>query len=395
MTQNKTIRSIQIPLSAPDIGEEEIAAVVAVLRGQRLSLGPRMEEFEDRVATYIGVPHAVAVSSGTAGLHLCMCALEIGPGDEVLVPSFTFIAAANAIRYVGATPVFVEIDSRTLNLNPAKLAAAISPRTRAILVVHTFGCPAEMQPILELARRQHLLVIEDACEAIGAEYMGKKVGSFGDAGVFGFYPNKQITTGEGGMIVTRDPNLATRMKALRNQGRYPSGDWLQHVELGYNYRLSEIACALGVEQLKRIEPILQRREAIAREYSELLKKNENLILPPLDPPLRKMSWFVYVVRLHERYTQQHRDSILDAMAQLGVECGRYFAPIHQQPSYAAWRNRGDLAITESQAVRAIALPFFNRMTSKEIYSIASALQHCLAKISETAAGDEVNVACHK
>ncbi len=383
------IPTMQIPLSAPDLGDAEIEAVVAVLRSSRLSLGPKMEEFEHRFASYIGVPHAVAVNSGTAGLHLSLLALKLGPGDEVLVPSFTFIAAANAIRYVGATPVFVDIDPLTLNLDPERISAAITPRTRAILVVHTFGCPAEMSSILESARRHNLFVIEDACEAIGAEYNQQKVGSLGDVAVFAFYPNKQITTGEGGMIVTRDAALASQMRALRNQGRYDTdpdtadpttNDWFQHQQVGYNYRLSELACALGIVQLQRIESILTRRETIAQEYNQLLQNLDDLILPPLNLPSRRISWFVYVVRLHPRYTQQDRDAILLKMTRNGIGCGRYFAPIHQQPSYAAWRDLGDLSITESQAARALALPFFHRITAEEIQSVVRVLQQSLAKI---------------
>ena len=251
---------MKIALSQPDITEAEIEAVAAVLRTPRLSLGPKLEEFEQAMAAYIGVPHAVAVNSGTSGLHLCIRALGIGEGDEVIVPSFTFIAAANAIRYERAKPVFIDIDPATLNLDPGKIEAAITPRTRAIMAVHTFGCPAPMDAILAIAGRHNLVVIEDACEAIGAEYKGRKAGSLGRAAVFAFYPNKQITTGEGGMIVTGDSDLAARMRALRNQGRYDSEDWLQHAEVGYNYRISEINCALGVGQLTRIEEILSKRE---------------------------------------------------------------------------------------------------------------------------------------
>ena len=209
----------RIPLSAPDISEADIEAVVGVLRTTSLSMGPKLEEFEQAVAGYVGASHAVAVNSGTSGLHLCIRALGIGEGDEVIVPSFTFIAAANVIRYERASPAFVDIDPETLNLDPNHIEAAITPRTRAILAVHTFGCPAELSAILEIARRHHLFVIEDACEAIGAEYDGRKVGIQGDAGVFAFYPNKQITTGEGGVIVTENPEIAGLARKLRNQGR--------------------------------------------------------------------------------------------------------------------------------------------------------------------------------
>lgn len=362
---------MKIPLSAPDITEAEIEAVTAVLRTNRLSLGPKLEEFEHAMAHYIGVPHAVGVSSGTAGLHLCIRALDIGEGDEVIVPSFTFIAAANAIRYERATPVFVDIESTILNLDPAKIEAAITPRTRAILAVHTFGVPAGMQAILEIARRHNLFVIEDACEAIGAEYRGCRVGSFGDAAVFAFYPNKQITTGEGGVIVTSRAALAQRMRALRNQGRYESDDWLQHTELGYNYRLPEVSCALGIEQLKKIEDILTMRAGIARRYNERLQ-NQPLILPPLELPLARISWFVYVIRLRAHFQQGYRDAILQSLASQGIGCARYFAPIHLQPAYAAWKNT-NLPVTESEAARTIALPFFNQLTSEQLDRVCEGL----------------------
>ena len=288
---------IRIPLSSPDINQADIDAVVRVLRTASLSMGPKLEEFEQAIAEYVGAPDAIAVSSGTSGLHLCMRALGIGDGDEVIVPSFTFIAAANVVRYERGVPVFVDIDSQTLNLDPDRIEAAITPRTRAILVVHTFGCPAELSAILEIAQRYHLFVIEDACEAIGAEYGGRKVGVQGDAGVFAFYPNKQITTGEGGVIVTANPEIAGMARKLRNQGRTDSEDWFEHSELGYNYRISDINCALGIEQLKRIETILDMREAVAYAYHQRLRGHHNLTLPPLTMHRRRLSWFVYVVRL--------------------------------------------------------------------------------------------------
>jgi perosamine synthetase len=365
---------MKIPLSSPDITDSEIEAVTAVLRTSRLSLGPQMEAFEQALAAFVGVPHAVAVSSGTAGLHLCLKTLGIGEGDEVIVPSFTFIAAANAIRYERAHPVFVDIDAESLNMSPASIEQAITPKTRAILVVHTFGRPAEMTAIMEIANRHHLLVIEDACEAIGATCEGREAGSFGDAAVFAFYPNKQITTGEGGMVVTRRQELAARIRALRNQGRYDSTDWLQHAEVGYNYRLSEINCALGLAQLKRIEPILQQREKVARQYQQSLAEISGLILPATDVPNTRISWFVYVVRLDASFTEADRDSIIATLTKKGIGCGRYFAPIHMQPSYAAWRNSTALPVTEAQASRTIALPFFNRITEDEISQVSDTLR---------------------
>ena len=365
---------MKIPLSSPDITDSEIEAVTAVLRTSRLSLGPQMEAFEQALAGFVGVPHAIAVSSGTAGLHLCIKALGIGEGDEVIVPSFTFIAAANVIRYERAQPVFVDIDAESLNMSPASIEQAITPKTRAILVVHTFGRPAGMAAIMGIANRHQLLVIEDACEAIGATCEGRQAGTFGDAAVFAFYPNKQITTGEGGMVVTRRPELAERIRALRNQGRYDSTDWLQHAEVGYNYRLSEINCALGLAQLKRIETILQQREKAARHYQQSLAEISGLILPATDVPNTRISWFVYVVRLDASFTEADRDSIITELTNKGIGCGRYFAPIHMQPSYAAWRNSAALPVTEAQASRTIALPFFNRITEDEIAQVSDTLR---------------------
>jgi perosamine synthetase len=367
---------MKIPLSAPDITEAEIEAVVAVLRTSRLSLGLVTEQFEAAVAEYVSLPHAVAVSSGTAGLHLCIRALGIGEGDEVIVPSFTFIAAANAIRYERATPVFVDIDAFSLNCDPQRIEEAITPRTRAILAVHTFGVPAEMAAILEIAERHGLLVIEDACEAIGAEHHGRRVGSMGNAGVFAFYPNKQITTGEGGIVVTRDEALARRIRALRNQGRYESDDWFQHTELGYNYRISDINCALGLAQVARLEEILQKRADVASAYDRRLSRYHELVLPPLAIAAGRISWFVYVVRLNAG-AHLERDAIMRSLAAAGIASGRYFAPIHLQRSYAAWRHSAGLAVTEAEALRTLALPFFNNIGAAAIDYVCDTLGRLL------------------
>jgi perosamine synthetase len=368
---------MKIPLSQPDITEAEIEAVASVLRSSRLSLGPKLEEFEQAMAAYIGVAHGVGVSSGTSGLHLCIRGLGIGEGDEVIVPSFTFVAAANAVRYERARPVFVDVDAVTLNLDPAKIEEAITQRTRAIMAVHTFGIPASMEAILAIARRHDLFVIEDACEAIGAEYKDHRVGGFGHAAVFAFYPNKQITTGEGGMIVTRDPALAKKMRALRNQGRYDSDDWFQHSELGYNYRLSEINCALGIEQIKRIDEILTRREAVALAYQNELGSVSGLTLPPMAVRDSRISWFVYVARVLDG---RLRHALLGFLTKEGVGCGRYFAPIHLQPSYAEWKNR-KLPVTERESQRTLALPFFNRLSKAQIKEVAEVLRAGLQKFA--------------
>jgi perosamine synthetase len=371
----------KIPLSSPDVTEAEIEAVVATLRSPQLSLGPRLTEFEASFTQLTGIEHAIAVSSGTAGLHLAMLALGIGAGDEVIVPSFTFIAAANAIRYVGATPVFVDIDRATLNLSPSAVERSINQRTRAILAVHTFGVPADMSGLVLLAERHNLSLIEDACEALGASIGSQPVGSFGDVAVFAFYPNKQITTGEGGMIVTRDGRLAAHMRSLRNQGRTPSDSWLQHTEIGYNYRLSEIACTLGIGQMRRIDSILARREEIARFYRQHLCTEPGLTLPIDEIPGIRISWFVYVIRLADAFTQQNREQVIHDLEQEGIGCARYFAPIHLQAAYADLPVADNLAITESVAARTIALPFFNRINDSQIEAVCNALKRAIRRIS--------------
>ncbi|MGB2634568.1 MAG: DegT/DnrJ/EryC1/StrS family aminotransferase [Candidatus Acidiferrum sp.] len=371
---------MKIPLSSPDITQAEIDAVIAVLHSGRLSLGKKLEEFEAAFAGYIGVPHAAAVSSGTTALHLAIRALGIGEGDEVILPSFTFIAAANALRYERAAPVFIDIDRHTLNLDPQRIEEAITPRTRAILIVHTFGVPAEMNPILEIARRRGLLVIEDACEALGAELGGKKTGAFGDAGVFGFYPNKQITTAEGGMVVTQSTEIAARIRSLRNHGRSASGTGSEHSELGYNYRLSELHCALGIEQLKRIESILRQRESVALGYHRRLHKCSALQLPLQEIPCGRISWFVYVVRLPVGTTAKQREELIRRLASRGIETGRYFVPIHQQPAYEDVPVRMPLAVTESLASRMLALPFFNSITDSQLDEVCGALEEGLREL---------------
>lgn len=385
--------SMSIPLSAPDITEAEIDAVTAVLRTPRLSLGPELEAFESALARYHSVDDAVAVSSGTAGLHLALLVLGVGMGDEVIVPSFAFVAVANAVRQVQATPVFAEIDPVTLNLDPSCVKRAITLRTRAILVVHTFGVPADMDALQNIARQHGLALIEDACEAAGAQFgdppMARRAGSFGDLAVLGFYPNKQLTTGEGGAVLCGDAAYAKRLRSLRNQGRSaairPSlaagdsprdPDWLDHAESGYNYRLSEMACALGRVQLSRLNQMLALREAAARRYDALLAEISGVERPPLALPRRAISWFVYAIRLPERV---NRDRVQSQLANRGIATGRYFPPIHFQP---AWRRhasaRVSLAITEAIAPRMLALPFFNRIEEHQQREVADALRRALS-----------------
>ena len=377
--QRPQAASRMIPLSSPDITQAEIDAVTAVLRTPNLSLGPELAAFEAEFASNHSVPYAVAVSSGTAGLHLALLTLGISEGDEVIVPSFAFIAVANAVLQVRATPVFADIDPVTLNLDPASVESVITPRTRAILVVHTFGVMAEIDLLTEIARRRGLALIEDACEAIGAEFGDPpstgRAGSFGDLAVFGFYPNKQLTTGEGGAVLTRDPELAARLRSLRNQGRQPGAGWLDHAEVGYNYRLSDLACALGRVQLRRLGEMLASRKAAAERYDALLHGLPGLTLPPLILPRRAISWFVYVVRLPE---QVDRDSVRAALARRGIASGSYFAPIHLQPAWRAYSGAANaLPVTESIARRTLALPFFNRIAANQQKEVAVALEEAI------------------
>ncbi len=370
-----------IPLSAPDITDAEIEAVTRVLRTPHLSLGPELQAFEEAFASYHGVENAVAVSSGTAGLHLALLTLGIGAGDEVIVPSFAFVAVANAVVQAGATPVFAEIDPVTLNLDSVAIERAITPRTRAVIIVHTFGVPAQMDALMTLARQRGLAVIEDTCEAIGARFgdagQARLTGTFGDLAVFGFYPNKQMTTGEGGAVLARDPAHADRLRSLRNQGRTPGGDWLDHAEIGYNYRLSEMACALGRVQLSRLDEMLTLRSRAAARYAEMLSEIPGIELPPLTLPQRVISWFVYVVRLPAAV---NRDRVQAALHTLGIATGRYFPPIHLQPTFRAARQEAEISLPLSESIsrRALALPFFNRIEPAQQSAVADALREAVA-----------------
>jgi perosamine synthetase len=366
---------MRIPLSAPDVTETEIEAVAAVLRTPWLSLGPRLAAFEGALASWVGTTHGVGVSSGTAGLHLCVKACGLGPGDEVITSPFSFVASANAILYEGALPVFVDVDPVSLNIDPQRIEAAITPRTRAILVVHVFGRPAAMAEILAIARRHGLIVIEDACEALGATSGGRAVGSLGDCGVFAFYPNKQITTGEGGIVVTGDARLAERCRSLRNHGRDGSG--VAHARLGYNYRLSEMAAALGLGQLARLPEILERRRAVAQAYHDRLAGCADLVLPEMELADARISWFVFVVRLADRFRAADRDRLLAALQQRGIGCQRYFPPLHQQPHLQALAGQRSFPVTEAVAERTLALPFFNRLRSEDVDEVCGTLRELL------------------
>ncbi len=321
---------MQIHLSRPDISQQEIDAVCDVLRSPNLSLGPKLPEFENRFAEYIGTRRAVAVNSGTSALFLSLKAMGLGLGDEVITTPFTFIASTTSIMMTGATPVFVDIDPHSLNLDPQQVSEKITDRTKAILPVEVFGNPFGVDTICRIAQQHNLAIVEDSCEGLGTLYQHQKVGSFGTMSVFAFYPNKQITTGEGGMILTDDDALADQCVSLRNQGRSLGDTWLSHGQLGYNFRLSDINCALGIVQLSRIEEFVSKRAEVARHYHEQLKHDSRLILPTA-PDNSRMSWFVYVVRLTDEFTQVDRDNLLVELRQQGIQVSNYFPPVHLQP----------------------------------------------------------------
>jgi len=395
---------MSVPLSQPSIGEREIDYVTRVLRSGKLSLGPTVEEFEEKFAVYIGTRYAVATNSGTSALHLAVKALGIGSGDEVLTTSFTFAASVNCLLFERAMPAFVDIDAPTLNLDPAQLREVLardylwdrsrsrlvnreSGRTlKAILPVHVFGFPCAMAPIVETAREYNLRVIEDACEALGTEYRGRRAGAFGDAAAFGFYPNKQITTGEGGMLVTNDPAIAKICRSLRNQGRDEDAFRLRHTSLGYNYRLSDLQAAVGLAQLESIDELLAARERVAERYSLALADIRQITLP-WNPPGAKRSWFVYPIRLRGAQAPALRDLLIAGLRSRGIGCQAYFPAVHLQPYFAdvAWSPRRPLPHTEIAAERCLALPFFPAITHEQIAEVCAAVREVVADAEQTLA----------
>ena len=370
-----------IPLSQPDVTQREIDAVVEVLQSPTLSIGPKVVEFERKVAAVVNRRHAVAVSNGTCGLHVAMLAAGVGPGDEVVTTPFSFVASANCILYVGAKPVFVDIDPRTLNMDVSRVTEAITPRTKAIVGVETFGHPGGMIELEQLAQRHELILVEDSCEGFGGRVGAtpRAIGSFGRASVFGFYPNKQITTGEGGMICTDDDVFADSCRALRNQGR-EGMSWLAHQRLGYNYRLSEMNAAMGAVQVDRLDEILDARTRVARLYMDRLLDNRFLILPTLADDTH-MSWFVFVVRLNDLFEAGDRDALMAELRADGIGCNNYFPPIHLQPYMAAQFSftPGMFPVTEYVSARTLALPFFGSMTTAQVDRVCETLNRLLER----------------
>jgi perosamine synthetase len=363
-----------IPLARPLLGEPEERAVLEVLRSGQLSLGPRLAEFERAFAARIGVANACAVSSGTAGLHLALRAIGVGEGDEVITSPFSFVASANAAVYERARPVFADIDPVTLNLDPAAAAAAVGERTRALLPVHIFGYPADMPAFEELAQRHGLGIVEDACEALGAVHAdGVAVGARGHPAVFAFYANKQLTTGEGGMVTLADPALKERIDSERNQGRAPDMGWLDHDRLGFNYRLSDIACALGIAQLQRLDGMLAQRARVAGEYREALGAIEGLQLPCADTGGNARGWFVFVVQLPQGVG---RDATIRALAAAGIQSKPYLPAIHLMSFYRErfGHREGEFPVCEDVAARSLALPFFPQMSEGQVARVAQELR---------------------
>ena len=372
-----------IPLSLPDITDDEVRAVVGTLRSGRLSIGPRIEEFEQLFAQRLRRPHAVAVSSGTSALHLALLALGIGPGDEVITPAFSFVASANCILYVGATPVFVDCDPRTLNLRAEDVEKKITEKTKAIIGVEVFGNPSGLPELAALSTKYELPLIEDACEGLGGRIGRDRIGGFGRVAVFGFYPNKQVTTGEGGMIVTHDDHLADLCRSMRNHGRSPMsaeggtglGTWLDHERIGFNYRMDELSAALGAAQMRRLDDIIEQRQQVAEAYTRRLMSNPDLMLPTVEPETF-MSWFVYVARLSDRFTADDRDEIIAGLRRHDIGASNYFPPIPMLPFYRRQFGfrPGDFPVAESVSQRTIALPFFNRLTEGEIDLVCQTLE---------------------
>jgi perosamine synthetase len=353
-----------IPLARPNISDKEVDAVVRVLRSGVLSIGPWVEEFEALASATAGRRFGVACSSGTAGLHLAIRGSGIADGDEVITTPFSFVASSNCILYERAVPRFVDIEETTLGMDPALVEAASSSRTRAVLPVHVFGKPCQIREIAEIAYRRGWTLIEDACEAIGSSTAGRPAGSFGAASVFAFYPNKQITTGEGGMLVTDDESLAETAMSMRNQGRDHDGTWLRHIQLGYNYRMDELSAALGVVQLRRIVDLRAGRQRVADRYATRLGGYDWVELPAALQDTT-VDWFVYVIRLGPHVD---RDSCMLELTSRGVSSRPYFSPIHLQPFY---RERfgyapGDFPVTERVAASTLALPFSSTMSEADV-----------------------------
>ena len=364
-----------IPLAQPDIGPREEELVLEVLHSGMLSLGPMGPRFERAFADWVGTKHAAAVSSGTAGLHLGLVRAGVGPGDEVITSPFSFISSANCALHAGADVAFADIDPVTFNIDPAALEAAITPRTKAIVPVHIFGQPCDIEAISAIAQRHGLAIVEDGAEALGAVRQGRKIGTHGSPTIFAFYPNKQMTTGEGGIVTTDDDDVLEDILSLRNQGRADSGAWLEHDRLGWNYRMDDLSAAVGLAQVERLDEILGKRTAVADRYSALLAGLPGVTLPSVvEGDVR--SWFVYTVLLEPGVD---RNAVIGLLAARGIASKPYLPSIHLQPLYRARGHRpGEFPISEAVSARALALPFFGNLTQEQQERVVAALTDVLA-----------------
>ena len=390
-----------VPMSAPDITDAERQAVLDVLFTPNLSMGPQIDAFEKAITDFSGMRHAVAVNSGTAGLHLCVRAAGIGQGDLVVTTPFSFVASTNVMLFEKAIPVFVDVDPVTGNIDPLQAAAAVRelkeggsaakhwlPRKgvenagplKGLLAVDVFGQPADYDSLSRTAAEAGIPLIEDSCEALGAEYKGRKAGSLAEYGVFAFYPNKQITTGEGGVIVTNDDKAANYMRAMRSQGRAPGDTWLQHTYLGYNYRMDEMSAALGLVQMRRVEELLNQRQQVADWYAERLGELHGVEAPQLVKDTTRVSWFVYVIRFDAAL---NRDKIAAELGEQGIPVRPYFLPIHLQPYMVEQfgYQPGDFPVTEDLGNRGLALPFSGKMTEAQVETVCETLRACIDKNS--------------
>ena len=392
---------MEVRMSSPDLNDSDRQAVLDVVNTPNLSMGPKIDAFEQAFCELTGAKHAIGVNSGTAGLHLCVRAADVKTGDIVITTPFSFVSSTNVILFEKAIPVFVDVDPKTGNIDPDLLAQVVEdlflgderarrwlPRRlppinqgqvkvlKAILPVDVFGQPADYDKINAVANHYDLEVIEDSCEALGGEYKGRYAGTLGDYGVFAFYPNKQITTGEGGMIVTDDDGAALFMRALRNQGRAPGDTWLQHTHLGYNYRLDEMSAALGLSQMDRLESLLQNRAKVAGWYDKYLSDIEEVTPPQLIANTTRVSWFVYVIRVNETID---RDRLAIILEEKGVPVRPYFAPIHLQPYMKQMfgYQPGDFPITEELGERSLALPFSGTMSEEAVVTVCQRIAEAL------------------
>ncbi len=364
----------KIPVAKPYIDQEDISQVVEVLRSGCLALGPKLIQFERNFANYIGAKYACAVSSGTAGLHIAVKALGLQKGDEVVTSPFSFIASCNCLLYEGVEPVFADIEEETFNIDPEKIEGVINRKTKAILVVHIFGQSARMNAIMKIAAKYKLRIIEDACESVGADYKGKKTGSWGDAGVFAFYPNKQMTTGEGGMLVTDRKDIYELSLSLRNQGRGKDSDWLAHERLGYNYRMDEMSASLGITQLAKLGWMIEEKAKVAALYNKYLSDLTEVVLPKLGGH-NTQSWFVYVVRVRNG----RRDKVMQYCTDNGIQTKPYLPTIHLQPFMKRQfgYSEGDFPVAERVSSETLALPFYIGLKERDIKKICGVLKKAL------------------